>query len=327
LQNVLQDINFEIETKLTKEFGKLVWFPFKKLIESNVNKDKSFVFKKSTANRFIQANYSAAKLLLNTNDVKEKDLTKLITEVIDYFQEDKLPEVKKTDGNIEVSLKSMGDRGELENKAVKYLLDSIKKGEDGKSIFREIFSAADKLMISNTVDNISGASLTKKGHNPSEIKPEQIRAYALSNGRIYAIVFSKDGKNYLHDFIVDVPYNFIFGRGDNVQTQEDLIISANEMKTLVKKLDDGIKELAALNRGKQRQKIRDISKILDDDIKELKDMISKNEFSNWKLWKQYRQNIMSISRVYPQIIRLSAFGAVKHLALTGHALAGAKSVE
>ena len=32
----------------------------------------------------------------------------------------------------------MGDRGELEKAAVDFILEAIKKGEDGKSIFREI---------------------------------------------------------------------------------------------------------------------------------------------------------------------------------------------
>ena len=182
-------------------------------------------------------------------------------------------------------------------------------------------------MISNTTDKITGNSISGKGHNPSEIKPDQVRAYALSNRRVYAIVFSNDGKHYLHDFVVDVPYNYIFGRGDNVQAKEDITIDTKSMKDLIAKIDDGVEALNALDRGKQRNKINQIDKILQDDIKELKAMISRNEFTNWKLWKQYRQNILSVSRVYPQIVRLSAMGLMQHLIITGRALASATSVK
>ena len=327
LGNIIKDIKSELEIKINKEFSKLIWFPFKKNIESNIKDNKSFVFKQGKMNNFIKDNYASAKLLINKNNIDSKDFINLANEVIDYFKEDKLPEVKKVDGNIEVSLKSMGDRGELEKAAVDFILEAIKKGEDGKSIFREIFNAKDKLMISNTTDKIAGNSISGKGHNPSEIKPDQVRAYALSNRRVYAIVFSNDGKHYLHDFVVDVPYNYIFGRGDNVQAKEDITIDTKSMKDLIAKIDDGVEALNALDRGKQRNKINQIDKILQDDIKELKAMISRNEFTNWKLWKQYRQNILSVSRVYPQIVRLSAMGLMQHLIITGRALASATSVK
>ena len=135
------------------------------------------------------------------------------------------------------------------------------------------------------------------------------------------MVFSKDGKHFLHDFIVDVPYNFIFGRSDNVQAKEELVIGTKDMKSIIDNIDDGINALNIKNRGKQKTKVNLIAKVLEDDIKELKAMIAKNEFTNWKLWKQYRQNILSISRVYPQIIRLSATGLFKHLVATGKAIA------
>ena len=56
-------------------------------------------------------------------------------------------------------------------------------------------------------------------------------------------------------------------------------------------------------------------------------MVSKSEFTNWKLWKQHKQNTLSISRVYPQMVRLSGFGLLKHAIETGKVLASASSIK
>ena len=327
LKNVFKDISSEIEIKFNKEFYKLVWIPFRKSIESNVEKNKSFKFSKSKINSFIGSNYSSAKLLLSKDNIEKADFIKLVNEVIDYYKEDKLPEVTKNDKSIEVSLKSMGSRGELEKAAVDFILASIKKGDDGKSIFREIFNARDKLMIKGTTTDGISKSISSKGHSPDEIKPEQIRAYALSNKTVYAIVFSKDGKNYLHDFVVNVPYNYILGRSENTQAREDIELDSSEMKKLIAKVEEAAKALNISSRGKQKTKINQIDKILKDDILELKEMVSKSEFTNWKLWKQHKQNTLSISRVYPQMVRLSGFGLLKHAVETGRVLASASSIK
>ena len=324
LENALANIGNEINMKISKVIVQGIWFPFKKKIESSLNENKDFIIKKGFADRYLGANYVAAHVKYGDKRVDSKGIVEFADEIIDYFTKDKLPELKETGEQVEVVPKS--NRGELEKKLADFVLEKIKKGEDGKSIFREIFGAEDMLMIKGTAKLFGGNSVSGKGHNPNSIKAEQVDAYSMFTNRLYAIVFTADGKNYLHDFSISIPFNLVFGKEKNTQVDADLTISNKDFKFMMDKVESGLEDLKMLTRSIQKDKVSKINKILKDDIADLKNMISKGEFTNWKLWKQSRANLFSISKIYPQMIRISGMGLLNNVQFLAIMLASADAV-
>lgn len=283
---------------------------FKDKLKENGASGKLMLEKKKI-NNFVNLNYVAFSVASSTNRVDGKSLLEMLAMFAEYIKVDKLPTIKATDNGLEVGSIDSGSMPKLEQIMSKFFLDKVIKNPIDKT---------SKFVQKNVLK-----ACEEKGIALNDIKENTVRTYSIFGTTVWAIIYTPDGKNFLANPGYVADKNFWFKRSENIQTEADIVnLSYGELDkvltNVVKFMESEVKTLV----NSQRKKINDLKKFSEQEIKKMEQAAKNGDTSNMKVWKQRKQDVLDIWRIYPSLVFLSNNEAIAQADRIANLIASAK---